>query len=108
VHKFIGTIGATLAIVVVMATSSAPAMAAGGGSHQDKVAFGERLAEEASASQGSNEHEESHEFALTASVDLEFRVGRDVGFDIVGDEPNLAGWGPTRDPAEPNDQIVWS
>lgn len=44
-RKIIGTIGATLGIVVVMATSVAPAMAAGGGSQQDNVAFGERLAE---------------------------------------------------------------
>jgi hypothetical protein len=88
VRRITGTIGATLAIMAV-AVSATPA-------------------EESSASQGPNEHEESHEFALAASVDLGFRVGQDVGFDIVGEEPNLAGWGPTRDPAEPNDQIVWS
>jgi hypothetical protein len=42
--RILGSIGATLAIVVVMATSVAPAMAAGGGSHEDRVAFGESLA----------------------------------------------------------------
>jgi hypothetical protein len=43
-RRILGGLGATLAIVAVMATSAAPAMAAGGGSYEERLGFGESLA----------------------------------------------------------------